>query len=140
MSGSFSRELEQYSSGVAVVHGPPFKICTPHFMFGPPVAAYIQYCILNVSPLSFSASPAAKSCWLLDDRHGLSPILYDTVGEMWDQWAIFYVSGHKPQSLASKAPKFSMNNNHLSLDLHGRNTPSISALSSVLDITYDAVM
>jgi len=37
-----------------------------------------------------------------------------SVGEMWDQWAILYVSGHKSQSLASKFPKFSMNNNHLS--------------------------
>jgi len=24
---------------------PPFKICIPHFMFGPPVAVYIQNCI-----------------------------------------------------------------------------------------------
>jgi len=29
---------------------------------------------------------------------------------MWDQWAIFYISGHKSQSLACKAPEFSMNN------------------------------
>ena len=29
----------------AMVHGPPFKICGPHFVFAPPVAAYIQYCI-----------------------------------------------------------------------------------------------
>ena len=36
---------------------------------------------------------------------------------MWDQWAIFYISGHKSQSLASKDPKFSMNNN-LSLYPH----------------------
>jgi len=30
----------------------------------------------------------------------------------------FYVLAHKWQSLASKAPKFSMNNNHLSLYPH----------------------
>jgi len=33
----------------------------------------------------------------------------------------FYISGHKSQSLASKAPKFSMNNNHLSLNPHAKN-------------------
>jgi len=29
---------------------PPFEIATPHFRFGPPVAAHIQYCILKMSP------------------------------------------------------------------------------------------
>jgi len=36
---------------------PPFEIVAPHFTFGPPVAAYIQYCILKMcpSPSWFSA-------------------------------------------------------------------------------------
>jgi len=29
---------------------PPFEIGSPHFTFGPPVAAYIQYCILKMCP------------------------------------------------------------------------------------------
>jgi len=37
-------------AGVPVVLGPPFEICAPHFMFGPLVAAYIQYCILKMWP------------------------------------------------------------------------------------------
>ena len=46
---------------------PLFEICTPHFTFGPPVAAYIQYCILKMcnpllvfSPSWFLPPPAAK--------------------------------------------------------------------------------
>jgi len=47
---------------------PPFKFGAPHFMFGPPVAAYIQYCILKCGPplvfgpsFWFLAPPAAIS-------------------------------------------------------------------------------
>jgi len=48
---------------------PPFEIGAPHFMFGPPVAAYIQYCILKMWPpllvfgpsFSFLAPPAGTS-------------------------------------------------------------------------------
>jgi len=43
------------------------------------------------------------------------------VREMWDESAIFYISGHTSHSLASKAPKFSMNNNHLFLYPHTKN-------------------
>jgi len=42
----------------------------------------------------------------------------------------FYVSGHKSQSSASKAPKFSMNNNHLSLYPHTKNQSDIILVSS----------
>jgi len=38
------------ASGGPVVPGPPFEIGAPHFTFGPPVAAYIQYCILKMCP------------------------------------------------------------------------------------------
>jgi len=46
-----------------------FEIGAPHFMFGPPVAAYIQHCILKMWPpllvfgpsFWFLAPPAAKS-------------------------------------------------------------------------------
>jgi len=45
-------------SGGPVVPGLPFEIGGPHFTFGPPVAAYIQYCILKMSPLLFFAPPS----------------------------------------------------------------------------------
>ena len=49
-------------AGEAVVPGSPFEIGAPHFTFGPPVAAYIQYCILKMwPPFWFLAPPAAKS-------------------------------------------------------------------------------
>jgi len=35
------------ASGGAVVPGPPFKIGAPPFHVWPPVATYIQYCILK---------------------------------------------------------------------------------------------
>jgi len=46
---------------------PPFEIGAPHFTFGPPVAAYIHYCILKMCPpsgfwpLLVFGPPAAKS-------------------------------------------------------------------------------
>ena len=40
---------ESSPAGKPVVPSPPFKIYAPHFMFGFPVAAYIQYC--NCNPL-----------------------------------------------------------------------------------------
>ena len=41
------------SAGKAVVPGPPiWNQCPPYFTFGPPVAAYIQYCILKMWPPS----------------------------------------------------------------------------------------
>jgi len=43
-------EARPSPSGGAVVPGPPFEIGAPHFTFGPPVAAYIQYCFLNMLP------------------------------------------------------------------------------------------
>jgi len=50
---------------------PPFEIGAPHFTFGPPVAAYIQHCILKCGPPSgfwplflVFGPPAAKS-WRL---------------------------------------------------------------------------
>jgi len=50
------------ASGGPVVPGPPFEISTPGLTFGPPVAAYIQYCILKMCPpFGFLALPAAKS-------------------------------------------------------------------------------
>jgi len=40
----------------------PFEIGAPHFAFGPPVAAYIQYCILKMwPPFWVLAPPASKS-------------------------------------------------------------------------------
>jgi len=38
---------------------PPFEICTPHFTFGPLVAAYIQYSIFKMwPPFCFLAPPS----------------------------------------------------------------------------------
>ena len=57
----------QYSAGPSpagepVVPGPPIWYRCPHFTFGPPVATYIQYCILKMwSPFWFLVPPAAKS-------------------------------------------------------------------------------
>ena len=48
------------ASGGAVVPGPAFKIGAPHFTSGPPVAAYIQYCILKMWPLLVFGPLAAK--------------------------------------------------------------------------------
>ena len=64
------RAIRAVASGGVVVSGSAhLKLVSPHFTFGPPVAAYIQYCILKMwSPLLtfgpsfwFLASPAAKS-------------------------------------------------------------------------------
>jgi len=45
--------------GGPVVPAPPFEIRAPHFMFGPPVASYIQYHILKMwPPYWFLASPS----------------------------------------------------------------------------------
>ena len=41
---------------------PPFKIGAPHFTFGSPVAAYIQYCILKMGPSLLVFGP---SFWVL---------------------------------------------------------------------------
>ena len=50
---------QQGASGARPSH---LKSVPPHFTFGPPVAAYIQYCILKMcSPFCFLAPPAATS-------------------------------------------------------------------------------
>jgi len=41
---------------------PPFEIGAPHFTFGPPVATYIQYCILKMWPPLLVFGP---SFWFL---------------------------------------------------------------------------
>ena len=48
--GDTLHRLKVVASGGPVVPGPPFEICAPHFTFAPPVAAYIQYCILKMWP------------------------------------------------------------------------------------------
>jgi len=50
-------------AGWAVVPAPQFEIGAPHFMFGPLVATYIQYCIFKMWPplLVFGLS-----FWFLD--------------------------------------------------------------------------
>ena len=56
------------SGGASGDRPPHLKSVPPHFMFGPPVAAYIQYCILKMCPpllvfgpsVCFLALPAAK--------------------------------------------------------------------------------
>jgi len=40
----YSFYCKAVARGGPVVPGSPFKICALHFMFAPPVAAYIQYC------------------------------------------------------------------------------------------------
>ena len=40
---------------------PPFEIGAPHFTFGPPVAAYIQYCIFKMWPLLLVFGPPAAN-------------------------------------------------------------------------------
>ena len=52
-------EVRAVASGEASGALPPFEIGTLHFTFGPPVAAYIQYCILKISlPFWFWAPPS----------------------------------------------------------------------------------
>ena len=42
----------------AVVPGPPFEIGSPHFSFGPPLTAYIQYYILKIWPPLLAFGPS----------------------------------------------------------------------------------
>ena len=50
-------------AGGSGARSPHLKSMLPHFTFGPPVATYIQYCILKMCPpFWFLAPPAAKSC------------------------------------------------------------------------------
>jgi len=44
-------------AGGPVVPGPLFEIGAPHITFGPPVATYIQYCILKMWPLFWILAP-----------------------------------------------------------------------------------
>jgi len=73
-------------AGGPLVPGPPFEIGAPHLTFGPPVAAYIQYCMSKLWPpllvfgpsFWFLAPPAAKSwrrAWLLVDTKSKIPLL-----------------------------------------------------------------
>ena len=56
--------LSAVASGKASGARPPhLKSVPPHFTFGPPVAAYIQYCILKMwPPLLVFGPPSAISC------------------------------------------------------------------------------
>jgi len=40
----------------------PFEIGAPHFTFGPPVATYIQHCILKIWP-SLLLNPGDGPAW-----------------------------------------------------------------------------
>jgi len=44
-----------------MVPAPQFEICSPHFIFGSLVVAYIQYRIFKMWPLLVYGPPAAKS-------------------------------------------------------------------------------
>jgi len=55
--------MRAVASGESVVPGPPFEIGTPHFTFGPPVAAYIQYSILEMWPPLLVFGPPAAKLW-----------------------------------------------------------------------------
>ena len=46
-----------------VVPGPPIWNRCPHFTFGPPVATYIQYCILKMWPPFWFLAPSAAKSW-----------------------------------------------------------------------------
>jgi len=61
---------------------------------------------------------------------------FSQVGEIWDQWAIFYVSGLKSQSLASKSPKFSTNINHLYLYPHTKISRIKISLEKILVLAH----
>jgi len=69
----------------------PLHLKSVHFTFGPPVAAYIQYCIKNVPPLSgfwplllVFGPPAAKS-WrqaclhLIFDNYFTQMVIYSSI-------------------------------------------------------------
>jgi len=49
-------------AGGPVVPGTPFEIGAPHLTFGPPVAAYIQYCILKMWPPFWFWAPPFGFC------------------------------------------------------------------------------
>jgi len=71
-----NKSLLNFYTGGAVEPGPPFEIVASHFTFGPPVAAYTQYCFFKCgSPFWFLAPPSGF--WpplLLNPGDGLASI------------------------------------------------------------------
>jgi len=49
--------------GTSGARPPRLKSVPPHFTFGPPVAAYIQYCILKMWPPLLVFAPPAVTSW-----------------------------------------------------------------------------
>jgi len=49
---------------------PQLKSVLPHFTFGPPVATYIQYCILKMLPPFLVFGPPAAKSWRPACRDG----------------------------------------------------------------------
>jgi len=66
------------SRGASCARTPHLKSVTPHFTFGPPVAAYIQYCILKMLPPLLAFGPPF---WFLAPPSGFWPPLQLNPGD-----------------------------------------------------------